>query len=110
MGDWYAQFKMTKEAINLYKHACEKFQYPRSCYKYGISLLDGADVGCETDPVKVMAWIFVGCGILPVLVIITIIFAIFRQFTILLRHVMEVSKRDVGVTPKYYSNNESFQR
>lgn len=53
LGDWYAQYKMMKEAIGQYKYACEKFKYPRSCYKYGVSLLDGSDVGCETDINKV---------------------------------------------------------
>ena len=44
---------MIKEAIFQYRHACEKYQYPRSCYKYGVSCIDGAEIGCESDIKKV---------------------------------------------------------
>lgn len=61
LGDWYAQSKMMKEAIQQYKHACEKFKYPRSCYKYGVSLLDGSEVGCETDVNKALHYTSLAC-------------------------------------------------
>ncbi|XP_034255288.1 cytochrome c oxidase assembly factor 7 homolog [Thrips palmi] len=61
LGDWYAQSNIMKEAIQQYKYACEKFNYARSCYKYGVSLLDGGDVGCETDVKKAMHFTALAC-------------------------------------------------
>lgn len=61
LGDWYAQSKMIKESIQQYKYACEKFKFARSCYKYGVSLLDGEEVECETDIKKAIHFTSVAC-------------------------------------------------
>ncbi|KAE8742128.1 hypothetical protein FOCC_FOCC012335 [Frankliniella occidentalis] len=61
LGDWFSQFRQPKEAIEHYKHACEKFKYPRSCYKYGVSLVDGKEVGAETDVKKALHYTSMAC-------------------------------------------------
>ncbi|KAJ1525217.1 hypothetical protein ONE63_010046 [Megalurothrips usitatus] len=61
LGDWYVQKKMYKEAIQHYKYACETYQFPRSCYKYGLSLLDGGNVGAETDAEKALHYTALAC-------------------------------------------------
>ncbi|KAK3932039.1 Cytochrome c oxidase assembly factor 7-like protein [Frankliniella fusca] len=61
LGDWFSQFKQPKEAIDHYRYACEKFKYPRSCYKYGVSLVDGKEVGAETDIKKALHFTSLAC-------------------------------------------------